>query len=55
MPAQQLSSRTGAVIEENAIQEFQASLRGDLVRPGDPAYAAARQIYNAMIDKHPEV
>jgi FAD/FMN-containing dehydrogenase len=35
------------------IEEFQASLRGSLLLPGDPDYDQARQIWNAMIDKRP--
>lgn len=30
-----------------------AGLRGDLVRPGDDGWDAARRVYNAMIDKQP--
>lgn len=35
------------------MQEFRASLRGQLVLPADPGYDDARKIHNAMIDKHP--
>ena len=34
-------------------EELAASLRGDLITPGDPGYDQARAVYNAMIDKHP--
>src|SRR5215813_5303810 len=40
-------------LEETAVQEFAARLRGSLLRPGDAGYEQARQVYNAMIDKHP--
>lgn len=33
--------------------ELRTALRGTLVRPEDPAYDAARRVYNAMIDKRP--
>jgi FAD/FMN-containing dehydrogenase len=33
--------------------DLAATLRGDLVRPGDSGYDAARAVYNAMIDKRP--
>jgi hypothetical protein len=31
------------------------ALRGELIKPGDPAYDPARAVYNAMIDKYPAV
>jgi len=36
-----------------ALQDFRASLRGQLIRPTDPGYDEARKVHNAMIDKHP--
>jgi FAD/FMN-containing dehydrogenase len=36
-----------------AFADLAASLRGDLITPGDPGYDQARAVYNAMIDKHP--
>jgi FAD/FMN-containing dehydrogenase len=36
-----------------AIQQLAAMMHGGVIRPGDPAYDAARSVYNAMIDKHP--
>jgi FAD/FMN-containing dehydrogenase len=38
---------------EKAIQELKASFRGELIRPGDDGYDAARKVFNGMIDKHP--
>ena len=32
---------------------LKASLRGELIQPGDEGYDAARKVYNGMIDKHP--
>ncbi len=46
-------STTGTVLDEATIQEFKASLRGELIRPGDEVYDTARKIWNGMIDKHP--
>ena len=40
---------------EQAIQSFQSTLRGKLVRPGDADYDAARKVYNAMIDRRPRL
>ncbi len=34
-------------------EELAAELRGELIRPGDPAYDTARAVYNAMINKRP--
>ena len=53
MSTQHLVSHTGAPIEESAVTEFQAGLRGETFQPGDAGYDEARKIYNAMIDKHP--
>jgi FAD/FMN-containing dehydrogenase len=41
------------VLSEAAVATLNASLRGQLILPDDAEYAQARQIYNAMIDKHP--
>jgi FAD/FMN-containing dehydrogenase len=35
------------------VQELGASLRGNLVLPGHPAYDSARRVLNAQMDKHP--
>jgi hypothetical protein len=40
-------------LPEPAVEEFQKSLRGELIRPGDGGYNEARKIWNANIDKHP--
>lgn len=32
---------------------LKASLRGELIQPGDESYDAARKVYNSMIDRHP--
>lgn len=38
-----------------SLENLQAQLRGNLITPDDEAYSAARQVYNAMIDKYPAV
>ena len=39
---------------ENAVRELlDAGLRGAVACPGDPAYDAARAVFNGMIDRHP--
>ncbi len=48
-------TRTGGetTVTKAALKEFQASLRGPLIMPGNANYEAARQVWNGMIDKHP--
>lgn len=38
---------------ELRVNLLKASLRGELIQPGDEGYDAARSVYNAMIDKRP--
>ena len=40
-------------VDDGAIQAFQERLRGELLRPGDAGYDAARTVWNAMIDRRP--
>jgi FAD/FMN-containing dehydrogenase len=47
------TSETVSIIDESAVAVFRASLRGELIRPGDVGYEEARQVYNGMIDKRP--
>ena len=43
----------GGTLDETAIEEFSAGLRGDLLRSGDDGYDEARTCFNVMIDKRP--
>ncbi len=36
-----------------ALDKYRSSLRGTLLRPGDPGYESARKVYNGMIDRRP--
>lgn len=38
---------------EEALAKLQTTVRGPVIRPGDPRYDEARTLYNAMIDKRP--
>ncbi|RQG93335.1 FAD-binding oxidoreductase [Natrarchaeobius chitinivorans] len=40
-------------IEDEQIEQFEATLHGDLVQPGDADYDDARAVWNGMIDKYP--
>lgn len=40
-------------VGESAIEKLRSGFRGELLRPEDAGYDAARQIFNAMIDKRP--
>ena len=43
------------MLNETSIQEFRATLRGDLIQPQDEGYDDARKVYNAMINKRPRM
>src|SRR5258708_23112254 len=52
----QPSSRTPAgVLEKPDMKTLKASLRGELLQPGDEGYDAVRKVYNGMIDRHPRL
>lgn len=53
MVDRQVTTTTGALLEEATIDDFQPNLRGQLIRPGDDSYDQARKIWNAMIDNKP--
>ena len=42
-----------ATIEQAAVDELRASLRGDLLTPADPGYEEHRRIWNGSIDRRP--
>ena len=43
------------MLDATTIEEFKASLRGELIQPNDEGYDDARSLYNAMIDKRPRL
>src|ERR671937_173636 len=40
-------------LADGSVAELAESLRGELIRPGDPEYDEARSIWNGAHDKHP--
>jgi FAD/FMN-containing dehydrogenase len=51
---QQQSVATGRLsLDDTAVQDFTASLRGEVLRPTDEGYDEARTIHNGMIDRRP--
>ena len=44
---------TTQTLDSTKTEGFAATLRGQLIRPGDPEYDGARRVWNAMSDKHP--
>src|ERR1051326_9177187 len=43
------------MLNETTIAGFKSKLKGELIQQGDPSYEKARQVYNAMIDRHPRL
>ena len=44
---------SATVIEQAALKDFRASLRGPILLAGEPGYDQARRVLNESIDKHP--
>jgi FAD/FMN-containing dehydrogenase len=42
-------------LTDTAIEDLKTRLRGSLIAPEDADYAAARQVYNGMIDRYPRL
>jgi FAD/FMN-containing dehydrogenase len=56
MPARsalETERRTATVLDDAALADLARHFRGELIRPGDPQYDAARRIWNGAIDRHP--
>src|SRR3984893_18575361 len=43
------------MLNEDAVADFKANLRGRLIEPGDKDYDEARKVYNGMIHKKPRL
>ena len=48
-----ITVKTGASLDEEAVGALRAQLHGELIRPGDEGYEEARRVYNGMIDQRP--
>src|SRR5688572_17920135 len=48
-----LPTQLRPTIDDETINAFSASVGGQLLRPGDDGYDAARRIFNGMIDRYP--
>jgi hypothetical protein len=57
MPDVGILTHSGAetMVQASTFQAFQASIGGEIIRPGDAHYDSARKPWNGMIDKHPAV
>jgi FAD/FMN-containing dehydrogenase len=40
-------------LDDHTVQDFMASLRGEVLRPADDGYDETRKIHNGMIDRRP--
>jgi FAD binding domain/Berberine and berberine like len=49
----QVTIADGRVLDDGVVQEFVASVRGAVLRPGDADYDDARAIQNGLIGRHP--
>src|SRR5919202_1081164 len=53
MVEQRVLTTGGLVLDDATVQDLKASVRGELLRPGDEGYESARKVWNGMIDKTP--
>ena len=52
LPAMRLGGGA-TILTQAAVKDFQASLRGPLLMPGQDGYDRARRVWNGMIDRRP--
>lgn len=55
MPDVRIATLNGGdkTLESTRVERFRAELRGELLRPGEDGYEAARKVWNGMVDKRP--
>jgi len=49
----QADRRDAPVVDDAALADLARDFRGELIRPGDPPYEAARRVWNGAIDRRP--
>jgi FAD/FMN-containing dehydrogenase len=47
------AERDAAAVDDAALADLARHFRGELIRPGNPQYDAARAVWNGAIDRHP--
>lgn len=47
------SVEEAAQLRDSALESLREAFRGDLIRPVDPGYEAARQVWNGVVDRRP--
>src|SRR3954453_20328801 len=50
-----IQTQDSRILGDATVAEFAAELRGDVIRPGDEGYDAARALWNAAHDRRPEL
>ena len=55
MAGRELINAKGNVVSDDRVEVFRTGFRGEVIRPGDPAYDTARRIWNVSIDKRPGI
>src|SRR5919198_6565780 len=48
-----MATATPTKVDETAAIELESSLRGEVIRPGDPSYDLHRRIWNGSINRSP--
>jgi FAD/FMN-containing dehydrogenase len=43
------------MLQDEKIQKLKAAVRGQVIEPGEQPYDQARRVYNAMIDRRPQL
>src|SRR3954453_19094245 len=50
-----IQTQDSRILGDATVAELAAELRGDVIRPGDEAYDAARALWNGAHDFHPQL